>query len=328
MYGSLLCAQRCTAWWPRGAIARGPIACGLCPLSSGHWAAYEEHVVSELNRRRFLAGLAASTLVGVGAARCAVGATPKTLAAPVVPGRAAAPPAPPAPPKAANLLPPPPPAGRVPLPGGGVLNVLPGPGDLLALTVDDGVNSDVVRLYTNFAKDSGVRLTYFVNGTYKSWTDNLSMLRPLVESGQIQLGNHTWSHPDLTTLPERRIRDELTRNHEFLAKTYGIDATPYLRPPYGKHNSTVRAVAADLGYTMTTLWSGSLADSTRIAEDYIVKMAGQYFTAQSVVIGHLNHLPVTHVYGQLVDIIRSRNLRTVTLNDVFSKPEVTRRTAS
>jgi hypothetical protein len=48
-------------------------------------------------------------------------------------------------------------------------------------------------------------------------------------------------------------------------------------------------------------------------------MADQYFTPQSIVIGHLNHLPVTHVYPQLVDIIRSRNLRTVTLNDVFLK---------
>ena len=38
-------------------------------------------------------------------------------------------------------------------------------------------------------------------------------------------------------------------------------------------------------------------------------------------IGHLNHLPVMHVYGQLVDVIRSRNLRTVTLDDVFVKPE-------
>ena len=52
----------------------------------------------------------------------------------------------------------------MPLPGGGVLNKLPWDGDLLALTVDDGVNTDVVRLYTQFAKDTGVRLTYFVNG--------------------------------------------------------------------------------------------------------------------------------------------------------------------
>ena len=48
---------------------------------------------------------------------------------------------------------------------------------------------------TEFAKDTGVRLTYFVNGAYV-WTENRDLLRPLVDDGQIQLGNHTWSHPD------------------------------------------------------------------------------------------------------------------------------------
>ena len=79
-------------------------------------------------------------------------------------------------------------------------------------------------------------------------------------------------------------------------------------------------MAADLGYTAIMLWSGSLADSTVITEDYIVQMARQAFTGQPIVIGHLNHLPVTHVYGQLCDLIRARNLRTVTLNDVFLAP--------
>jgi peptidoglycan/xylan/chitin deacetylase (PgdA/CDA1 family) len=204
-----------------------------------------------------------------------------------------------------------------------VLSVLPGRGDLLALTVDDGVSSDVVRLYTEFAKDTGVRLTYFVNGTYRSWSDNAPLLRPLVESGQIQLGNHTYSHPDLTTLAPVRIADEIRRNDAFLKKTYGIDARPYLRPPYGRHNPAVDAVAADLGYTVTTMWSGSLADSTLITEGYIVKMAETYFRPQNIVIGHLNHLPVTHVYGRLVDLIRDRGLRTVTLNDVFIRPDQT-----
>ena len=212
------------------------------------------------------------------------------------------------------------PIERVPLPGGGVLNKLPGDGNLLALTVDDGVNTDVVRLYTEFARETGVRLTYFVNGIYRSWTDNLALLRPLVESGQVQLGNHTWSHPDLTKLPVSRVAQQISRNDEFLKTTFGVDARPYLRPPYGRHNSTVDAVAADLGYTAITLWSGSLADSTVITEDYIVQMAQRAFTGQAIVIGHLNHLPVTHVYEQLRDLIRARSLRTVTLNDVFLPP--------
>jgi peptidoglycan-N-acetylglucosamine deacetylase len=268
----------------------------------------------ELNRRRFLGALAAATVAGVGAARLVVDPQPRTFAqAPAADVATSGPTAPSA------LLPPPPLSARIPLPGGGALTKVPGEGDLLALTVDDGVSSEVVRAYTQFAKDTGIRLTFFVNGIYKSWTENLGMLRPLVDSGQIQLGNHTWSHPDLTTLSKDEIAQQITRNDEFLKKTYGIGAKPYWRPPYAKRNAAVDAVAADLGYTVPTLWNGSLSDSTLITEDYIVKMADQYFTPQAIVIGHLNHLPVTHVYPQLVEIIRDRNLRTVTLNDVFLK---------
>ena len=269
---------------------------------------------SELNRRHFLGALAAATVAAVGAARLVVDPQPRTFAQTAAGDIATSGPTAPA-----ALLPPPPPSARIPLPGGGALTKIPGQGDLLALTVDDGVNSDVVRAYTRFAKDTGIRLTFFVNGIYKSWTENLKILRPLVESGQIQLGNHTWSHPDLTTLPKDQIAQQITRNDEFLKKTYDIGAKPYWRPPYAKRNAAVDAVAADLGYTVPVLWSGSLSDSTLITEEYIVKMADQYFTGQSIVIGHLNHLPVTHVYPQLVDIIRDRNLRTATLNDVFLK---------
>src|SRR6201996_4024503 len=125
------------------------------------------------------------------------------------------------------LLPPPAPIVRMALPGGGVLNKLPGNGNLLALTVDDGVNSDVVRLYTQFAKDTGVRLTYFVTGSYRSWTENAALLRPLVDSGQIQLANHPWTHPDLTKLLPSQVADELKSTDAFLRNTYGLDAAPY-----------------------------------------------------------------------------------------------------
>lgn len=273
--------------------------------------------MGEFDRRRFMIAIAA-TIAVTGISWRGAG-TPQAMSA----GTGSPGPAPnPTGPALPGLLPPPGRQSRIELPNDGVLSKLPGEGDLLAWTVDDGVDTDVVRLYTQFAKDTGIRLTYFVNGVYRSWTDNAPLLRPLVESGQIQLANHTWSHPDLTKVSKSRIAEELSRNDRFLRDTYGIDATPYFRPPYGNHNADVDAVAADLGYRMATLWCGTLGDSSVVSEDYVVQMADQFFTAQNIVIGHLNHQPVTHVYGQLVDFIRSRALRTVTLNDVFLRPEI------
>lgn len=268
-----------------------------------------------LRRRGFLTVLAAATAAGLGGCFDAAADTTADSTGTATPAATTTPPT--ASGAGSGLLGPPSPTVRFALPGG-ALSRLPGNDNVLALTVDDGVSTEVVRAYTQLASDTGIRLTFFVNGTYDSWTDNLAALRPLVASGQIQLGNHTWSHPDLTTLTREQITEELSRNDRFLKSTFGVDAAPYYRPPYGKHNAAVDAVAADLGYTTPTLWSGSLADSTVITEDYIIQMANQYFTPQTIVIGHLNHLPVTHVYPQLLDIIRARALRTVTLNDVFT----------
>ena len=259
----------------------------------------------QLDRRHFLVALSAVTVGALGLTRCGTSESPP--AAQPTPVAVERPPA---------LLPPPPRSARIPLPGGGVLSSLPD-GDLLALTLDDGVRSDVVRLYTEFARDTGVRLTYFVNGIYRSWTENQALLRPLVDSGQIQLGNHTWSHPDLTKLPLTAVAEELRHTHDFLWKTYGVDARPYFRPPYGAHNPNVDAVANQLGYTADTMWCGSLGDDVVITPEQIVTMAQKYFKPGNIVIGHLNHEPVTHVYERLAELIRERRLRTVTLNDVY-----------
>jgi peptidoglycan/xylan/chitin deacetylase (PgdA/CDA1 family) len=225
------------------------------------------------------------------------------------------------PPEWPALLPPPLPATRVLLPGGAVLSNLPGQGDLMALTLDDGVNTDVVRGYAQLARDTGIRLTMFVTGVFSSWTDNRDLLRPLVDSGQLQLGNHTWLHHDLTKMTGPAIADELRHTHRFIQDTFGADATPYYRPPYGAYNDLVTSVAADLGYTVTTMWDGNIGDDAILNPRDIVVNAQKYYTPQNIVIGHLNHPPVTTVYHQLVEIIADRKLRTVTLNDVFAKPE-------
>jgi hypothetical protein len=76
------------------------------------------------------------------------------------------------------------------------------------------------------------------------------------------------------------------------------------------------------------LWDGSLGDESILSPRDIVANAQKYCVPSALVIGHLNHPPVTSVYHQLIDVIHERNLRTVTLGDVFVKPEVTRLTSA
>src|ERR1700722_4998102 len=208
------------------------------------------------------------------------------------------------------------PLARVPAPVG-VLTNLPGAGNQLALPVDAGASSAVVAAFGQFCRDTGTRLTFFVNGVNASWSDNAAALRPMVDSGQIQMANHTWSHPYLNRISLSAVRDQIQRNADFLRTTYGGDGTPFFRPPYGVHNASIDKVAADLGYTTVTMWSGPVGYSRPETEANLVASATRSFLPQQIVLAHANLPTITHCYNQLSQLIASRNLQTVTLNDMF-----------
>lgn len=290
-----------------------------------------------VSRRIFLGALgagavaAATVVVGVSVTAVWSGSTasPAAGGAPGAPGSPTAtpsptPPASPVPTPTPTPTPAPapvasvPPLAKVALPAG-TLTGLPGDGTLLAWTVDDGTDAEVIRRYTEFAARSGTRLTFFVNGTYPGWAQHADILRPLVQSGQIQLGNHTFDHVDLTGLSDAGVIDQLQRNHDFIRSTFGVDARPYFRPPYGYHDGRVDALAASIGYTCPVLWYGSLSDSGLITEQQEIAFATQWFRPQHIVIGHLNFMTVTNVFPQLEALIAERGLRTVTLDDVFER---------
>lgn len=187
----------------------------------------------------------------------------------------------------------------------------------MAWTVDDGASTSVVAAYAEFATNTGTRLTFFANGIYDSWSDNAAALRPLVESGQVQIGNHTYSHPWLTDISDARIVDELQHNARVIKNLFGVDPAPYYRPPFGAIDDRVQSVASSIGYTAPVMWYGSLSDSGEITPKQVIQFATQWFLPRHIVIGHANFPAVTRVYPQLNDILRRRSLQTVTLDDVF-----------
>lgn len=203
---------------------------------------------------------------------------------------------------------------------GGTLTELPGDGNLFALTVDDGASSEVVAAYVNFAQRSGLRFTFFVTGSFPSWAENAELLRPLVHTGQIQLGNHTFSHPDLTSSSNAKIEDELLRTDEFIRTTFGVDAMPYYRPPFGYYDERVVSVAASVGYTQPVMWHGSFSDSGDINDEKFLDFARRWLLAQHIVIGHANVPTVTRHFDDIAQLLRERGLQPVTLDDVFLRP--------
>lgn len=263
-----------------------------------------------MQRRDFLLMLAAATAAATGACSLTDDATSSSASSPAP----AAPSEPPTPSPAPAPSPTPSHGplwlqdGPPPLPGpqelDGVITELPeAVGNTVAITIDDGADSSVVDAYLDFARDSGVRLTFFVTSSYPGWTDCKDKMTPLVESGQVQLGNHTVTHAGLTELDEAGIISEVGGCESFLNSTYGITGAPFVRPPYGYRGEWTDSVCAKLGYTTPTMWYGSFGDSGLLTEDVLLGEAQKWLLAQHIVIGHANFPTITHLYGDRKSVV-------------------------
>jgi peptidoglycan/xylan/chitin deacetylase (PgdA/CDA1 family) len=183
--------------------------------------------------------------------------------------------------------------------------------------VDDGSSPEGIKDYLDFMQTHDLRMTFFITSEYEGWISNRSQVQELVDSGQLQLANHTHLHPGLRASSNARITEELTRCGKFIEDTYGVQAKPYFRPPYGQIDARVRAVASELGYTSPIMWSGSLGDTARQRRQSIVQLGDKYIQDGVILLDHFNSRTPKAVFDQLLKRVVDRKLKTVTLDDVF-----------
>jgi len=74
-----------------------------------------------------------------------------------------------------------------------------------------------------------------------------SELADAIGSGLVTLGSHSWSHPNLATLPEPDLAEELTRPLDWLRSRFQA-VVPWLSYPYGRSSPLVEHVARATGY--------------------------------------------------------------------------------
>ena len=187
----------------------------------------------------------------------------------------------------------------------------------MAWTVDDGCSKDSLESYIKIAIEHDLRFTFFVYSAMSPWKSQAKLLRPLVESGQIQLANHSHTHRNLATLSSAEIKRDLMNCQNFIEKCYGVDARPYYRAPYGAFNKRVIEAAEDIGYTAPVSWSHSLVDMPTQKPRRLRHHAREGFIDRKIVLSHANSLVVPKNFDALLKVINDRGLSLVTLNDVF-----------
>jgi len=206
-----------------------------------------------------------------------------------------------------------------------VLYSLPqSPNRRFAWTIDDGTSSESVRGYLTHAHlNPKLRYTYFVTSSYPAWRQNRTLLRELIASGQIQLGNHTRTHPDLRTLSNQGIQRALLDCHKFLEDEFGYNAMPFFRPPYGYFDLRVLQAAADVGYTVPVMWYGSFnSEQPHLTVTRMLSAINRWVDNGRIVIDHANNPFIANHFDRAYAAISAKNLAMVRLIDAY--PELAR----
>jgi len=131
------------------------------------------------------------------------------------------------------------------------------------LTFDAGYESGDTASILDTLKKDGVPAAFFVTGTYVR--DNPELIKRMASEGHI-VGNHTWSHPDMTVLSDQAaFAAELSKTSDLYQSITGQAMPKFYRPPMGKYSEDNLRMAKDLGYK-TIFWSLAYVDWKRDAQ--------------------------------------------------------------
>jgi cellulose synthase/poly-beta-1,6-N-acetylglucosamine synthase-like glycosyltransferase/peptidoglycan/xylan/chitin deacetylase (PgdA/CDA1 family)/spore germination protein YaaH len=196
----------------------------------------------------------------------------------------------------------------------------------IALTFDDGPDEKYTDAILDVLAAKGVKATFFVLG--RNVIRNPNVLRRVYAEGH-DIGNHTFSHPDLLQSSDGQIELELNATQRVLEAYLGIRSR-LLRAPYASASFLSEAdaprvvkTAAGLGYLTATVaidsfdWVGGTAAQI---EERVV--GGAELGAGQIVLLHDsggNRAPTLAAVPVIIDRLRAMGFELVTLHELIGR---------
>jgi peptidoglycan-N-acetylglucosamine deacetylase len=141
---------------------------------------------------------------------------------------------------------------------------------LVALTFDDGPNPPYTLQVLDILDKYDVEATFFLIG--KNVEAHPEVAREIVERGH-QIGNHSFTHPDLLKLSGAQIAQEIDTTTKIIETETGVRPKIF-RPPHGFRDPIVLAKAKERNLTVVE-WSVMARDwknpGAEVIADRIVK---------------------------------------------------------
>ncbi len=184
----------------------------------------------------------------------------------------------------------------------------------VALTFDDGPTPYTDRLL-GILTANNAKATFFEIGNKVA--ANPAGAKRVVDAG-MEIGNHTWEHPNMTTLPPSDVPDQFLKANNAIAAATGV--TPKLwRPPGGLTDRGVDEQAAKFGLA-GILWDvipyDWINDSNTAASRYLLMTQ---IKPGSVVLLHDTYSSTVDLVYQFIPVLKANDYHLVTVSQLLGQ---------
>ena len=196
---------------------------------------------------------------------------------------------------------------------------------VIYLTFDCGYEYGATERILDTLRDKKAPATFFLTGPYaRGESDDYSrdymhsLIRRMLDEGHI-LGNHTDTHPDMTTKTAAEVAQEMIAVEDAV-KEYFPDAPDllYFRPPEGDVDEWLIRAEAQLGYR-TVLWSFAYTDfhtDSQPSYEEAIEAVKRGLHPGCVYLLHAESSANAAILAEFIDWVRSQGYDILPLCDI------------
>lgn len=187
----------------------------------------------------------------------------------------------------------------------------------VALTFDDGPHESLTLEILDILDENGVKATFFPIG--KNVSEHPDVMREVINRGH-EVGNHTYSHANVSKLSRNSLENEIQKTEAILKK---LGAEPILfRPPGGAYSKNALDTVSELGYKYI-LWSWRLdtKDWSSPPVEQVVKTVKENVTDGGIILFHdyvAKNSPTPNSLRVLIPYLKEQGYTFVTVSELIA----------
>ncbi|GIO52299.1 delta-lactam-biosynthetic de-N-acetylase [Paenibacillus cineris] len=175
----------------------------------------------------------------------------------------------------------------------------------LYLTFDNGYENGFTPRILDVLKEKKVPAIFFLTGHYVK--DKPELVTRMVTEGHL-VGNHSWTHPDMTQISNAQLKEELDKVKQSVTGTTRQKEMAYVRPPRGIFSDRTLAASRAEGYT-TVFWSVAYKDwdvNDQKGADYAYRQVMAQLHPGAVILLHSISKDNTEALARIIDDARKQ----------------------